>query len=62
GWYQQKVSGTAPVTVIYRNSNRPSGILLRFSGTKSGSNGISTITGFQAKDEVIYCCGNWDSS
>ncbi|NWW60424.1 LV1 protein, partial [Ifrita kowaldi] len=26
GWYQQKVSGTALVTVIYGNTNRPSGI------------------------------------
>ncbi|KFQ00286.1 Ig lambda chain V-1 region, partial [Haliaeetus albicilla] len=30
GWYQQKVPGSAPVTVIYLNSNRPSDIPSRF--------------------------------
>ncbi|KFW74003.1 Ig lambda chain V-1 region, partial [Manacus vitellinus] len=46
-WFQQKVPGSAPVTVIYENDNRPLDIPLRFSGSKSGSTGTLTITGVQ---------------
>ncbi|NWW32514.1 LV1 protein, partial [Panurus biarmicus] len=61
GWFQQKVPGSGPVTVIYRDTNRPSGIPSRFSGSLSGSSNTLTITGVQAEDEAVYFCGGWES-
>ncbi|NWS13364.1 LV1 protein, partial [Pachyramphus minor] len=49
GWYQQKVPGSALVTVICKNDQRPSDIPSGFSGSPS----TLTITGVQAKDEAL---------
>ncbi|NXQ91992.1 LV1 protein, partial [Nyctibius grandis] len=37
GWFQQKVTGNVPLTVIYNTNKRPSDIPSRFSGSLSGS-------------------------
>ena len=62
GWYQQKSPGSVPVTVINANTNRPSNIPSRFSGSLSVFTHTLTITGVQAEDEAVYYCGAYDSS
>uniref|UniRef100_A0A8C9UV43 Ig-like domain-containing protein n=1 Tax=Spermophilus dauricus TaxID=99837 RepID=A0A8C9UV43_SPEDA len=54
-WYQQ-LPETAPKLLIYSNSNRPSGFLDHFSGSRSGNSGSLTITGLQPEDEADYFC------
>uniref|UniRef100_A0A8D2IDI6 Ig-like domain-containing protein n=1 Tax=Urocitellus parryii TaxID=9999 RepID=A0A8D2IDI6_UROPR len=54
-WYQQ-LPETAPKLLIYSNSNRPSGVPDRFSGSRSGNSGSLTITRLQPEDEANYYC------
>ncbi|KAF7482402.1 hypothetical protein GHT09_006218 [Marmota monax] len=60
-WYQQK-PGSSPCLLIYRISTLASGVLVRFSGSGSGTSYSLTICSVEAEDVAMYYCQQWGSS
>uniref|UniRef100_A0A8C5YPY8 Ig-like domain-containing protein n=1 Tax=Marmota marmota marmota TaxID=9994 RepID=A0A8C5YPY8_MARMA len=60
-WYQKK-PGSSPCLLIYRISTLASGVLARFSGSRSGTSYSLTICSVEAEDVAMYYCQQWGSS